>query len=170
MAKKDTWERCPGKGRTSSLSSCLSRDPSGVSRGRDADGSCPLRMFSHPSQASAAASSHPQLFFPAPPSHTRLSTEAGISWVPDQCELSSPTHSGTNQFPHLHVQFVLFSGPRQPIHCCFFGSSGSPRTDDLSRGWEKPGEIKRETGQRGKKGRERQTYGEAETQKACLLP
>ena len=52
---------------------------------------------------------------------------------------------------YLHVQFVLFSCPRQPIHCCLFRSSRIARTDDSSRGWEKPGEIKRETGKREKK-------------------
>lgn len=56
----------------------------------------------------SAGSPHPQLLFPATPSRTGPSTEAGVSWVFDQCEFSSPTHPGTNRFLYFHVRFVLY--------------------------------------------------------------
>ena len=45
VAKKDKWGKCPGHRRSISLSFSPSRDPRGVGQGKDADHSCPLRIF-----------------------------------------------------------------------------------------------------------------------------
>ena len=72
---------------------------------------------------------------PPPPSslqlpHPRAAHRGCTSWVFDQCELTSPTRAGTNQFLCLHMKSSRSASRRPPSHGCLLGSSGCPRTDE----------------------------------------
>ena len=76
--------------------------------------------------------------------HPHPYTEAGASWVFNQCELNRLLIQALIN-SYIHMQFLLFSCPRHPpIHWCLFGSSGSSKTVGwLATGWETRGNQKR---------------------------